>query len=260
MQTTRHSNTMIFGTNTTVGFKVGQNVNQVPEIMLAYDRQEAVIMPLVANTGNHTAADGTELLQPCDMSTTVKTVSDKPYAVHPCSLVAWNGSAQDSYSVLASFGADFGGAAKAGSAESTAGIAQYFATGIAAQVLAARGGAALVSTGKAAELQHSDASVGALFGNVAAFERGVQQRESYDAFRVKLLQKIAQTADDQVMARIAAYDAVVPDRVELSRSCSDKASCIDLVANPTATIYLNSYALDGNSDIYQQKLDSWDSN
>ena len=66
VQATRHSNTMLFGTNTTVGFKVGQGANQVPEIILAYDRQEAVIMPLVANTG-----DNGDVLTPCNVAAPV---------------------------------------------------------------------------------------------------------------------------------------------------------------------------------------------
>ncbi len=52
-----------------------------------------------------------------------------------------SGKKQDTYSVLASFGAKFGG----GSSNTDGGLAQFFATGIAAQNLANSGGARLVA-------------------------------------------------------------------------------------------------------------------
>ncbi len=148
MQATRHSNTMVFGTNTNVGVKVGQNVNQVPEILIGYDRQEAVIMPLWANTEDDNEGNGGNLLSPCQ-------VDDVEYGqgVHPCAFVASrqeskDSYAQDSYSVLASFGAQIEG--NGAGPEAQVGLAQYFATGMAAQILALMGGASLVAVGDAA--------------------------------------------------------------------------------------------------------------
>ncbi|MDP3029794.1 MAG: hypothetical protein Q8O04_09930 [Deltaproteobacteria bacterium] len=51
---------------------------------------------------------------------------------------------RDTYSVLASFGAKFSGEA-AGGPKATGGLAQYFATGLAARILAKEGGAKIVS-------------------------------------------------------------------------------------------------------------------
>ncbi len=215
VQATRHSNTMIFGTNTTVGFKVGQNVNQVPEIMLAYDRQEAVIMPLLANVRERGGTGN--LLTPCEpsASSSVTTAQGNPSTVvsqstnqvgvtstngdgvgiHPCSFVGYrmedgNLFIQDSYSVLASFGADFGGKVGTGT-EATAGLAQYFATGIAAQLLAAEGGAALVATGRAAQTSEANSNGGgaaAVLGNRSALvrEAGLANEVSMTGLQTKI--------------------------------------------------------------------------
>nr|WP_137678074.1 hypothetical protein [Parerythrobacter lutipelagi] len=163
VQATRHSNTMVFGTSTTVGLKVGQDVNQVPQVLIAYDRQEAVIMPLLANTGEK--SNSGNLLSPCPAvapnsppKPPAELTSDEKFA-HPCKFVGvrkseQNLEIQDSYSVLASFGARIEG--EAADTKGTVGIAQYFATGVAAQLLAATGGAAVVSVGSAAESSASN--------------------------------------------------------------------------------------------------------
>ncbi len=51
---------------------------------------------------------------------------------------------QDTYSVLASFGLRFGGSGSVTGVKARGGIAQYFATGLAAQTLAKQGGVELV--------------------------------------------------------------------------------------------------------------------
>lgn len=182
VQATRHSNTMIFGTNTNVGVKVGQNVNQLPEILIGYDRQEAVIMPLWANTLDHREGNNGNLLSPCPSEG-----FEDEQAVHPCAFVASrqkdnNSYAQDSYSVLASFGAQIEG--NGSGTEAQVGLAQYFATGMAAQILALTGGASIVSVGKAAEKAAETApaaanAIPALLGgdfgtNTAAGEQAAQ--------------------------------------------------------------------------------------
>jgi hypothetical protein len=164
-QMTRHSNMVVFGTNTVVGLRVGTNATQVPSIDLGYTRQEAVLMPLVANTGNAQGqATGPGTLVPCNVGTDVKVVKGTPapdgtalpeFVTHPCLLVATDNTddrqGRDSYSVLASFGADFGASAEPSGAKARGGLAQYFATGMAAQLLALNGGAAVVAVGPAAE-------------------------------------------------------------------------------------------------------------
>jgi hypothetical protein len=125
---------MVFGTNTVFGIDAGQNVNGVPSVTVGYRRQEAVVMPLVANT-----TDNGTFQVPCDVGGAAELTSA---GMHPCILVGRRGNSIDTYSVLASFGARFNG-----SGTGTAGgqLAQYFATGLAAQALAISGGADIVS-------------------------------------------------------------------------------------------------------------------
>jgi hypothetical protein len=228
VQATRHSNTMIFGTNTTVGFKVGQNVSQVPEIVLAYDRQELVIMPLVANT-----VDNGEWQTPCDVSTGLAAMEPNQDIIHPCLLVAINGSASDSYSVLASFGADFEGSTGT-STRSKAGIGQYFATGVAAQVLAFRGGAALVATGEAANNSNyaslDNTTVQALFNNPAATQRGIERGTQFNAFRRALINKVDAT-ESGLQDKVKAFEgsAGLPDG-SISASCLQRGDCLKAIS------------------------------
>ncbi len=212
VQATRHSNTMVFGTSTTVGLKAGQNVNQVPEILVAYDRQEAVIMPLLANTQEYGGL--WESLSPCDpvaskdsvesaqssirqivrdeTATYTKDSTAEDVALHPCKFVGIRKGKedfliQDSYSVLASFGARIEG--KGSTGEGAVGLAQYFATGAAAQTLAITGGAAVVSvgdaTGKAVDNKDNAANAAAALTGadpipptvVGEFSGGAQQEK-----------------------------------------------------------------------------------
>ena len=86
-------------------------------------------MPLVANYAPDPKEPGK--LVPCG------NAASPP--ADGCLIVGKNGTsgAQDSYSVLASFGAKFGGKSSGTTPEASVGIAQYFATGVAAQLLAA---------------------------------------------------------------------------------------------------------------------------
>jgi hypothetical protein len=144
VQMPRHSNTLVFGTNTTLGIKVGTDATNTPGITVGYSRQEAVVMPLVANTGD----DG-NTQKPCPSPVPPSTGS--PLLDASCILVGKSGAnILDSYSVMASFGAKFGATGKAAEVGATGQIAQYFATGLAARELAIRAGAAAVATGEAA--------------------------------------------------------------------------------------------------------------
>lgn len=125
--TPRHTNTLIFGTNTKIAFDVGPDPTGVTSVTLGYKRQEAVWMPLLANKGRFTDQDS--------------QASDCQGA--DCMFRGEDG--KDAYSVLASFGANFSGEGQAGGTKGAAGIAQYFATGLAARELAKAGGAQLVS-------------------------------------------------------------------------------------------------------------------
>jgi hypothetical protein len=156
-QMTRHSNMMIFGTNTVVGLRAGTTSTSVPEVALGYARQEAVVLPLVANvvTDRNSPVAKRDHLEPCNLTAKLEPdpalLNDgRGYRIHPCSLVAWKDGAQDSYSVLASFGGTFRGSGESGSREAEGGVAQYFSTGMAAQILALNAGAAAVASGIAA--------------------------------------------------------------------------------------------------------------
>lgn len=137
----QHSNTMFFGTNTNFGITAGQDVSGVPAVNIGYRRQEAVVMPLVANI----KYDSSGVPTPCVVYPQAPLGSGE---VPPCFLVGKNDGALDTYSVLASFGAEF--SASATNPEASGGLAQFFATGLAAQVLAAKGGSSLVAVSEAA--------------------------------------------------------------------------------------------------------------
>ncbi len=187
VQATRHSNTMVFGTNTTVGVKVGQDVNQMPQVLIAYDRQEVVIMPLLANVSETEGASNS--LSPCDPTasvttngtgdsqSTTSTYTNAPTnEVHPCKFVAIREGAnnlriQDSYSVLASFGANIEGDSSGQTA--SVGLAQFFATGAAAQTLAMTGGASVVSVGDAAEASAANTTAPAAAASALGGEPGL---------------------------------------------------------------------------------------
>jgi hypothetical protein len=127
--TPTHTNTLIFGTNTKLALDVGADPTGISSITLGYKRQEAVWMPLLANKGKD---DQREPATDC--------VSEG------CLFQGTSPTGEDAYSVLATFGATFSGEGQASSGVKAAGgIAQYFATGLAARELARSGGAQLVS-------------------------------------------------------------------------------------------------------------------
>ena len=126
----KHSNTLMFGTNTKFALDVSADPTGIPSFTFGYKRQEAVWMPLRTNKEDQ-----------CDNC--CQTAADT------CKYIGKDGNDKtDTYSVLASFGAEFAGGANAQGQEAKASgaLAQYFATGLAARELARSGGAALVST------------------------------------------------------------------------------------------------------------------
>jgi len=123
--TPKHSNTLIFGTNIKFALDVSADPAGSPSVTVGYKRQEAVWMPLLANKNT----EGT----PADCA------NDK------CLFKGKMVNDEDTYSVLASFGAKFSGQGDTSGAKAEGGLAQYFATGLAARILAREGGARLVS-------------------------------------------------------------------------------------------------------------------
>lgn len=234
VQATRHSNTMYFGTNTTFGIKAGASTGEVPEVIVGYDRQEAVILPLLANTVDHSQPPNNRL-GPCPVEKPLE-VTGGEYAVHPCSFVSIKGGNLDSYSVLASFGAEF--AARAQNPEASGGLAQYFSTGMAAQILADRGGAALVSTNKSAsEGASSAAGTDKLFPTETPFKIG--SGKAFDNKMVELRKAIREVSSDDVrkvkiQGFLDALEPTLPNTISAAvlDSCGTSADdCIAAVNN-----------------------------
>lgn len=171
-QTVRHTNTLLFATNSQIALSAGTNATTQPEIALGYKRQEVVIMPLVANY----VPNGKKPKEyvPCG------SPSGPPAS--NCFIVGKNGStgAQDSYSVLASFGAKFGGKSSGATPEASVGIAQYFATGVAAQLLAATGGASIVTTSAPEAITPAKAAVVAAVMNPEDAQRAALGVANYE--------------------------------------------------------------------------------
>jgi hypothetical protein len=134
--TPQHTNVMVFGTNTKIALDVSQDATSGVGVTLGYKRQEAVWMPLLPNQAPATAGKD---LQPS--ACTSPTACPKFEGVDSTRQT-------DTYSVLASFGSKLGGGvdSEGKKAEVTGEIAQYFATGLAARLLAQSGGARLVNT------------------------------------------------------------------------------------------------------------------
>ena len=246
VQATRHSNTMVFGTNTTVGVKVGRDVHQMPNVLIAYDRQEAVIMPLLANTGEKPGSQN--MLTPCAPATEITTTiggtpptttwqklndeiafgTDGKATVHPCKFVGVrtgpdNFLIQDSYSVLASFGAKLKGNGTDGTG--AAGLAQYFATGAAAQTLALNGGAAIIAVGDAAKAAAENESNAANAASALGVDPVLSASgKAFETEWGKLLTDVSNENDGAKRASIVDA-AVSRTTIDAATAASIKAEC-----------------------------------
>src|SRR5579871_3385611 len=133
------SNTIYFGTNTQFGIRAGVDTKQIPEVEIGYNRQEGVMLPLTVKSTNSPCA-GTGTNPPFD--------SNQKFLSH---YQEGNTDIQDAYSVLATFSGQAGGSAgSSNTAGANLGVAQYFATGDAAVMLARQGGAAAVGGAQSA--------------------------------------------------------------------------------------------------------------
>lgn len=135
--TPRHSNTLIFGTTTKVALDVSQEPTGAMGITLGYKRNEAVWMPLIANQAD---SNGRMVPSTCTTDACRKLEGEVGGAGG-----AAGADAKDTYSVLATFSGSMSAAASSPQAKGA--VVQYFATGIAARLLAQQGGAAAVSSG-----------------------------------------------------------------------------------------------------------------
>jgi hypothetical protein len=246
VQATRHSNTMIFGTNTSFGIKAGTSATQTPTIQIGYDRQEAVVMPLVANTG----VSGTDnLLTPCNVGGAQPAAGQSGPPIDPCLLVGTNGESTDSYSVLASFGADFGASVEDDTPKAQGGLAQYFATGMAAQILAATGGASVVnSKANPPTPQQGANAVEGLIGSPAARARGIKRGDDYGDFKAALAARINAEPDDPTMlAHLKAFETRIASQAPLSSDCDTKAECLAILVDTNSRPFVNRFFTDQNA-------------
>ncbi len=116
----KHNDTLLFGTKTNVGVEIGATPEggAIPELIVGYKRREAVLMPLLVN-GNDSKGAACASTDSCKYQGKTENRDGK---------TGFNET--DTYSVFASFGAEV----SAGQSNSV-GLAQFFATGIAAQRL-----------------------------------------------------------------------------------------------------------------------------
>lgn len=254
VQAMRHSNTMLFGTNTSFGIKAGTGATQTPAVQIGYDRQEAVVLPLVANVAERQG--GKEgLLSPCNVGADVVVNGrEGGFPVHPCVLVASNGASTDSYSVLASFGAKFGASAPDGAPEAQGGLAQYFATGMAAQILATTGGASVVNSAAEPTDSKGAQAVGALFGTPDQRARGVKLAQDYGAFKQKLVGKIGAEADATLPTNLGKFETRIGSK-ELSPKCGTLAPCLVYLADPASDPFSDAFFSDSKK--LNDAIDQW---
>ena len=152
--TPKHTNMLIFVTDTKVALDVSASpTNAVPYITVGYRREEVALVPLLANAPANAdlSTNGAAVANGCQQSL---TASDNNRSTIPeCGGAGYlfqgmDGTHTDAYSTIASFGANLDASASSSAAVKGA-IATFFATGVAAQKLAERGGAELVSTSAA---------------------------------------------------------------------------------------------------------------
>jgi len=142
-----HNNVLLFGTDTKVALDISTSATSggAPQITLGYRRAEATWMPLVVNKqscdGSGCSVETLEIES--GKADTIKyqgkkttTIFEDGDRTKPKSEVV----VEDSYSVFASFGAKFSGEGNSTSVQGSGGLAQFFATGIAAQKLAENDG------------------------------------------------------------------------------------------------------------------------
>ena len=123
-----HNDVLLFGTDTKFALDVSADATSggTPSVTFGYKRKEAVWMPLLVNGACRRDAP------PTYCETSARDSKDSRYIGESG---ASSTARKDAYSVFASFGANLKGEANT-KAQAAVGLAQFFATGIAAQKLA----------------------------------------------------------------------------------------------------------------------------
>lgn len=178
--TPEHTNTLIFGTNTKFALDVSQDPTGVVGVTLGYKRQEAVWMPLLANSRAAAPATAASAATPAEPAgckdsivMTIEEGGKKTTKTSGCKFSGTAGTdstngpgAEDTYSVLATFSGEARGIAGAGTPATTGtgtdttpkagatgegSLAQFFATGLAARILAGQGSSIVNTKGGSRE-------------------------------------------------------------------------------------------------------------
>lgn len=261
--TPHHSNALIFGTNTSFGIDIGQNATGTPTLVVGYRRQEAVFMPLVANAAfTQNGAPTPCSVQPRGIiigsDGVTRPGSEGTATIPPCFLVGQNGDAVDSYSVLASFGAQFG--ANGTQTTASGGLAQFFATGLAAQALAIKGGSSLVAVGTAATVTGANPDsngIAALYGAPAVTNRitaiSAVTATSQTALRDYLLNY---TTDQGFQQELAQLEQLAGHQGQLSNTiCAGgtRLACIEALGAPGGVSILTINAVNWAAIVAQRK-------
>jgi hypothetical protein len=217
-QTPKHSNVLVFGTNTRVGLSVGYDPKlQNGDILVGYDRQEAVWMPLLANSNDAGSAPAIPAKG---------TVQEHLF-------VGRDGATTDTYSVLASLGTEFESEAgtRGGDGEARlgagGGLAQFFATGLAARTLAEQGGADLLSIPSESAAKAREAEARARLAEVQAASSAIgDQRQAVTKARATLLAYAGTLTDAQLQPLLTQAQVLqlIPSDAKLDTEDSRRAA------------------------------------
>lgn len=214
---TPHRDVLLFGTDTSLGVNVGADPAsaQVTQVSIGYKRREAVYMPLVIN-----AADSALVCANTPTSSDKQCTQTERIAVANPSEIIYSGSGEgsatggkDTYSVFASFG----GEANGGTGSAKAAVAQFFATGIAAQRLSARP--------QAVQLISTEAPKAAEAAAIAKLE-GFTEATQLERERTSTLK----TQEDERITAIESFVFGAPDAATRSTRLQ-QISNIDLLSD-----------------------------
>jgi hypothetical protein len=199
--TPKHTDLLVFATNTEFGVSAKGDSTSTVGISIGYYRQEVVLMPLYVNAGD------SKVTKPANPA-----LAEAKYVGTEA------GGRNDTYSVLASFGARGG----ASTNNANVSIAQYFATGLAARTLALAGGALVSTSDQAAAHPISAEAISA--EKAASLDAAGQTRQS-------LL--------NQIVAKVVDPQSGAVDQAKLKKAFAgidDAPSDADLATITTAAL------------------------
>lgn len=219
-----HNDVLLFGTDTKFALDVSADATSggTPSVTLGYKRKEAVWMPLLTNG-------------PCRNPSPPAYCSDPKRDTEASRYIGSAGEAKDArkdaYSVFASFGANLKGDAN-GSAHATVGLAQFFATGIAAQKLAENPQAANVLSVQPEATGKAIAEAGATLTPEEIAARNTRETISVEqqgvAERAAACVKLAPTGGAAIAAKLpATANAKFKSDITTAKTANDFRLIID---------------------------------